>query len=129
MLVIKVIQSLIIFKIKIPIKTNKIIIVFNPGQRFADVKGRNCDKYSTPVNLISMAGDKIDEKEIMVYNFCTGKLAGDSSKNFWSNKWNPPYKGKTKLEKRVDANLKLIEQFVELGVPRKQIIITGHSCG
>ena len=40
-----------------------------------------------------------------------------------------PYKGKTKLEKRVDANLKLIEQFVKLGVPRKQIIMTGHSCG
>ena len=74
-----------------------------------------------------MAGEEIDGKEIMVYNICTGKLAGDSSKIFWSNKWNPPYKGKTKLEKRGDANLKLIEQFVKLGVSRKQIIITCHS--
>ena len=116
-------------ELKVDDPTNKIIIVFNPGQRYADVKSRKCDKHSTPVNLISMAGDKIDGKEIIVYNFCTGKLAGDSSKNFWSNKWHPPYKGKTKLEKRVDANLKLIKQFVELGVPHKQIIITGHSCG
>ena len=112
-------------ELKVDDPTNKIIIVFNHGQKYADVKGRKCDKFSTPVNLISMAGDKIDGKEIMVYNFCTGRLAGDSSKNFWSNKWKPPYKGNTKLEKRVDANLKLIEQFVELGVPRKQIIITG----
>ena len=88
-------------ELKVDDPTNKIILVFNPGQQYADVKGRKCDKYSTPVNLISMAGDKIDGKEIMVYNFCTGKLDGDSSKIFWSNKWKPPYKGKTKLEKRM----------------------------
>ena len=116
-------------ELKVDNPKNKIIIVFNHGQEYADIKGRNCDKYSTPVNMISLAGDKINEKEIMVYNFCTGKLAGDSSKDFWSNKWNPPYKGKTKLSKRVNANLELIEKFVELEVPRKQIIITGHSCG
>ena len=86
-------------KLKVDDPKNKIIIVFNHGQKYADVKGRNCDKYSTPVNMISLAGDKISGKEIMVYNFCTGKLAGDSSKNFWSNKWKPPYKGKTKLSR------------------------------
>ena len=116
-------------ELKIADPKNKIIIVFNHGQKYADVKGRNCDKFSTPVNMISMAGDKINEKEILVYNFCTGKLLGDSSRHFWSNKWSPPYKGKTKLSKRVDVNLELVEKFVELGVPRKQIIITGHSCG
>ena len=116
-------------ELKVNSPADKIIIVFNPGQRWSDVKTRACDKYSQPKNFISMAGDKIKGKEIMVYNFCTGELAGDSSKFFWSNNWKPPYKGKTKISKRVDANLQLIEKFVKLGVPRKQIIITGHSCG
>ena len=39
------------------------------------------------------------------------------------------YKGKHKLEKRVDANIKLIEQLSSMGVPKKQIIIALHSCG
>ena len=34
---------------------------------------------------------------------------------------------KHKLEKRVDANIKLIEQLISMGVPKKQIIVTGHS--
>ena len=51
-----------------------------------------------------------------------------SQKNVWHN-WQPPYKGTTKIERRVEANLNLVENFVSMGVPRKQIIITGHSCG
>ena len=53
-------------ELKVDDPTNKIIIVFNPGQQYADVKGRKCDKYSTPVNLISMAGDKINGKPLIV---------------------------------------------------------------
>ena len=59
-------------EIKVDNPANKIVIVFNPGQKYSDVKGRKCDKYSIPINLISMAGEKIEGKEIMVYNFCTG---------------------------------------------------------
>ena len=33
------------------------------------------------------------------------------------------------LEKRLNANLDLINKFVNMGVPNKQIILTGHSCG
>ena len=32
-------------------------------------------------------------------------------------------------DKRVEANLDLINKFVKAGVPRKQVFITGHSCG
>ena len=46
-------------ELKVDDPVNKIIIVFNSGQKYSDVKGRKCDKYSTPINLISMAGDKI----------------------------------------------------------------------
>ena len=31
--------------------------------------------------------------------------------------------------KRVEKNLELVEKFISIGVPRKQIIISGHSCG
>ena len=34
-----------------------------------------------------------------------------------------------KLDKRVDANLDLIKKLVDMGVPSKQIFVTGHSCG
>ena len=80
--------------------------------------------------MASLVGDKVNGKEIMVYLFCTHKLQGDmgKKKNVW-HKWQPPYKGTTKIERRVEANLNLVENFVSMGVPRKQIIITGHSCG
>ena len=80
--------------------------------------------------MASLVGDKINGKEIMVYLFCTHKLQGDmgKKKNVW-HKWKPPYKGTTKIERRAEANLNLVENFVSMGVPRKQIIITGHSCG
>ena len=67
--------------------------------------------------------EKIVEKEIMVYLFCTNKLAGDDHKRLWyKKKFKPPYKGVTKLDKRVDANLKLVDSFLEKGVPKNQII-------
>ena len=52
----------------------------------------------------------IKDKEIAVYLFCTGKLKGDDYKRLWNKKkFKEPYKGKPKLEKRLEANLKLIE--------------------
>ena len=36
---------------------------------------------------------------------------------------------KGELDKRVEKNLELVEKFIIIGVPRKQIIISGHSCG
>jgi len=75
-------------------------------------------------------GDEIYRKKIMVYLLCTDTLAGDEYKTLWNKKkFKPPYKGITKLDKRVNANLKLIDSFLEKGVPKNQIILTGHSCG
>ncbi len=48
-------------------------------------------------------------------------------KHWWKSK--TPYVGKHKLDKRVEKNLELVEKFISMGVPRKQIIISGHSCG
>ena len=51
-------------------------------------------------------------------------------KDWWWLKPVPKiYEGKHILDKRVELNLELIEKFVDAGVPRKQVFVTGHSCG
>ena len=118
-------------KLQVSDPSNKIIIIYNHGSNETDRKTKYCFWGKDPVkNMASLVGDKVNGKEIMVYLFCTHKLQGDmgKKKNVWHN-WQPPYKGTTKIERRVEANLNLVEDFVSMGVPRKQIIITGHSCG
>ena len=118
-------------KLQVSDPSNKIIIIYNHGSNETDRKTKFCFWGKDPVkNMASLVGDKVNGKEIMVYLFCTHKLEGDmgKKKNVWHN-WQPPYKGTTKIERRVEANLNLVENFVSMGVPRKQIIITGHSCG
>ena len=118
-------------KLQVSDPSNKIIIIHNHGSNETDRKTKYCFWGKDPVkNMASLVGDKVNGKEIMVYLFCTHKLEGDmgKKKNVWHN-WQPPYKGTTKIERRVEANLNLVENFVSMGVPRKQIIITGHSCG
>ena len=118
-------------KLEVSDPSNKIIIIYNHGSDETDRKTKKCFWSKEIVkNMASLVGDKINGKEIMVYLFCTHKLEGDmgKKKNVWHN-WQPPYKGTTKIERRVEANLNLVEDFVSMGVPRKQIIITGHSCG
>ena len=110
--------------------TNKIILIYNHGQDDHDEPSKNCVWKNGIRNFSSLVGEKINGKEIMLYLLCTGPLAGDDYKRLWNKKkFKPPYKGITKLDKRVKANLELIDQFLEMGVPKKQIIITGHSCG
>ena len=66
----------------------------------------------------------------MLYILCTQKLAGDDEKNLWNKKkFKEPYKGTTKLDKAANLNLKLIDNFVKIGIPVNQIFLTGHSCG
>ena len=109
---------------------NKIIIIFNHGQNTNDTaKKKECVWAMDLINQASLVDEEINGKKIMVYNFCTNDLAGDMSlkKGWWKSK--TPYVGKHKLDKRVEKNLELVEKFVNIGVPRKQIIISGHSCG
>ena len=109
--------------------TNKIILIYNHGQKTHDGKSSDCVWKNGIRNFSSLVGEKVEGKEIMVYLLCTGKLAGDDKTLWKKKKFKPPYKGKPKLEKRLDANLKLIDSFVSKGVPNAQIIMTGHSCG
>ena len=110
--------------------TNKIILIYNHGQDSHDGSSKKCVWKNGIRNFSSLVGEKINKKEIMVYLLCTGSLAGDDYKRLWDKKkFKPPYKGKSKLEKRLDANLELIDSFVSKGIPKKQIILTGHSCG
>ncbi len=108
---------------------NKIIIIYNHGQNKNDKAIKNeCIWVSQIRNQASLVDVEINNKKIMVYNFCTNDLAGDMSpKKYW--KFKEPYKGIHKLDKRIEKNLELVDKFVKIGVPRKQIIISGHSCG
>ncbi len=108
---------------------NKIIIIYNHGQNKNDKAIKNeCIWINQIKNQVSLLDMEINGKKIMVYNFCTNYLAGDMSpKKYW--KFKEPYKGIHKLDKRIEKNLELVDKFVKIGVPRKQIIISGHSCG
>ena len=106
---------------------NKIILIYNHGQDSLDRKGNNCTWIGSLRNKASLVDNEINGKKIMVYNLCTNKLVGDEGSDWWSS--DRIYSGKTKLDKRVQANLDLVEKFVSRGVPRKQIFISGHSCG
>ena len=109
---------------------NKIIVIYNHGQNSNDKAHKNeCIWVNQIRNQASLVDKEINGKKIMVYNFCTNDFAGDMSlkKHWWKSK--TPYVGKHKLDKRVEKNLELVEKFVSIGIPRKQIIISGHSCG
>ena len=109
---------------------NKIIIIYNHGQNSNDKAHKNeCIWVNQIRNQASLVDKEINGKKIMVYNLCSNDFAGDMSlkKHWWKSK--TPYVGKHKLDKRVEKNLELVEKFISIGVPRKQIIISGHSCG
>ena len=109
---------------------NKIIIIYNHGQNSNDKAHKSeCIWVNQIRNQASLVDKEINGKKIMVYNFCSNDFAGDMSlkKHWWNSK--TPYVGKHKLDKRIEKNLELVEKFISIGVPRKQIIISGHSCG
>ena len=117
------------FEIKDP--KNKIILIYNHGQDENDTSP-NCTWVSMLRNHASLIDQEVNGKKIMVYNLCSDHLRGDMSKkkDWWYLKPRPKiYEGKHMLDKRVELNLELIEKFVDAGVPRKQVFVTGHSCG
>ncbi len=115
---------------KIDNPQNKILLIYNHGQSTHDGPSSDCAWKGGMKNISSLVGKKIKDKEIVVYLFCTGKLKGDDYKRLWNKKkFKEPYKGKPKLEKRLDANLKIIEDFTTQGFKKDQIFLTGRSCG
>ena len=106
---------------------NKIILINNHGQNNLDGKQKDCTTIDQVRNRVSLIDSEVKGKKIMLYNLCAHKIEGDMGKAWWISK--KPYEGKSKLDKRVEQNLELVEKFVSLGIPRKQIFVTGHSCG
>ncbi len=120
------------FEVKNP--KDKIIIIYNHGSNGTDVKLKDCFNRSELRNWAQLAGDKINDKEIMVYIHCQGQLEGDlgaklSRAKYWLSKWEGPYPGTSKMDRRVAGNREVIKKFVNLGVPKTQIFMSGHSCG
>ena len=89
---------------------DKIIIIFNHGSDVNDVKSKNCIWVRDLRNMAQLAGDKINGKEIMVYIHCQGQLEGDLGAKLgkigmWMKKWEGPYPGTSKMDRRVEGNL------------------------
>ena len=101
---------------KIDNPKEKIILIYNHGQNTFDGSGKSCTDYGQIRNQGSLVGERINGKEIMVYNLCTHKIKGDMPLKWWISK-DKPYVGKTKIDKRVEANLQLVKQLNSLGVP------------
>ena len=72
---------------------NKIIIIYNHGQNKNDKAIKNeCIWVNQIRNQASLVDQEVNNKKIMVYNFCTNDLAGDMSpKKYW--KFKEPYEG------------------------------------
>jgi len=114
------------FKVENP--KNKIVLIYNHGSKENDKPSKNCQWKNNVRNFASLSGKKINDKDVLIYNFCTDNPGGDNWNVFWKGE-DVKYNGIPKLEKRVEANYELIEKFINLGVPNNQIFITGHSCG
>ena len=106
---------------------NRIILINNHGQNSLDGKQKGCTSIDQIRNRVSLIDEKVKGKSIVLYNLCAGHIEGDMGMKWWISK--KPYVGKAKLDKRVEQNLELVEKLASLGVPRKQIFVTGHSCG
>ena len=77
---------------------NKILLIYNHGQSSHDGPSNDCVWKGGMRNMASLVGEKIKDKEVLVYIFCTGKLKGDDYKRLWNKKkFKAPYKGKPKL--------------------------------
>ena len=88
------------FEVKDP--KNKILIIYNHGQDDHDKPSKDCVWKNNIRNFASLSGKKVKDKEILVYSFCTDHLGGDDWKRLWKKKFDFPYKGITKLDKRVN---------------------------
>ena len=97
------------FKVENP--KNKIVLIYNHGSAENDKPSKNCQWKNNVRNFASLSGKKINDKEVLVYNFCTDNPGGDDWKVFWKGK-DVKYNGIPKLEKRVESNYELIEKFI-----------------
>ena len=105
---------------------DKIIIIYNHGSNGNDVGLKDCFWIRELRNWAQLAGDKINGKEIMVYVHCQGQLEGDLGAKLgkigmWMKKWEGPYPGTSKMDRRVEGNLKVIKKFVFLEHLSQQI--------
>ena len=65
---------------------NKILLIYNHGQGTHDGPSNDCAWKGGMKNMSSLIGNKVKNKEIVVYLFCTGKLKGDDYKRLWNKK-------------------------------------------
>ena len=115
---------------------NTIIFLFNHGGK-GDRAAKKDDcpftkKYIK--NVMDLSNEDFGQKKSLVYLVNTKSLWGDAYKDKKSKtEWLPfpggNYPGKTKTEKKIDLNNKIVDDLIQRGINSKNIIISGHSCG
>lgn len=114
----------------------KVVIIYNHGDG-AEFEGGGClpeeldyiwtDYGGTPSFLANLSGEKIFGKTVLVYAFCSNEFRGDYTRLSWTLP--VPYPGVSKQEKRQKFILETVEKFLALGVPPRQIFLSGYSAG
>ena len=84
---------------KISDPENKILLIYNHGQKNHDGPSSDCAWKEGMKNISSLVGEKVKDKEILVYLLCTGKLKGDDYKRYGIKK-------NSKLHIKANQNLK-----------------------
>ena len=112
----------------------KIILIHNHG-RNAEFEKDECQPEEidyiwlggVPSIIANLSGEKISGKTVLVYALCADTFRGDYTR--WSTTVPVPYPGASKQEKRQKVILGIVEKFLALGVPARQIFLSGYSAG
>ncbi len=119
--------------------TGKVLIIYNHGSATDDSSEPYCNFLSRLYPLSQLVGQRIDNKEILVYVVCTNTVSGDlkvkEGRDFPKEYLCGPSKEpgcslkRYKEMKRREAILKIVDSFINQGFSGKQIFLAGHSCG
>ncbi len=104
----------------------KIVIIYNHGSTYEFRRDpcRPCnvqDIWGTPPVARNLSGEVIDGKTILVYSLCTSIESGDY--NGLSRT------GELKVVKRSKEIRDKVNEFIDIGIPKHQIFLMGHSAG
>ena len=104
-----------------------VVVIYNHGsdQEFVpdpcDPAGGDSSEWSVPSVLSNLSGTRVAGKVIAMYGYCTPSRVGEYR--------HAERSGEPKVAKRAREIATLVDRFVALGVPRRQIFLAGHSAG
>lgn len=113
----------IILKVKDP--ANKVVIIYTPGSNH-NFKPTSCtphninSTYGIPNVINDLTKNKIDNKQVIIDGYCSIAIGKDTDEVSSSI---------TKPQARAKDLIHRIQQYINMGVPAKQIFVSGQSIG